>query len=256
MIMLDKNFIKIIFDKSVSKPVSLKELCAHPECARSARIEGSPQTNINLNLKIELQSDVKIHLLDDLPDLQDLACGHKIEHEIEIVLNEGALLEYHMHLRRTDGVDLPGQCDCEFNKNLKLNFVGQHSFAKVRMNCLGSAKQKFNFVTEQNHLVCHTSSCLRIKSVLLDGAKLDCKSKIFVQQDLQNVFAKQINKNLLLGPQACVSTTPQLEVLSDNVKCKHGATVKNFDEEQLCYLQSRGVPKNQAEQLLIDGFLN
>lgn len=242
MIMLDKNFIKIIFDKSVLKPVSLKELC-------HVRMDST------INLQIELLPDVKIHLLDDLIDLQDLVNSKKIEHEIEIVLNSGSLLEYRMNLRMTDGFDLPGQCDCELYKNLKLNFVGQNAFAKVRMNCLGAAQQKINIFTEQNHFVSQSSSCLRIKAVLLDGADLNCKSKIFVQQGLHSVFARQINKNLLLGPQASVSTTPQLEVLSDNVKCKHGATIKAFDEEQLFYMYSRGIAEDRTKKLLISGFL-
>lgn len=247
MIMLNKDFVRITFDKSVTKPVSLKELCLNA------------QKNIDLssiNLKIELLDDVKIHLHDDLICLNDLSKLNKIDHQIEFVLNRSSLLEYRMNLRPDECLELLSQNNCEFGKNLKLNFVGQHAFAKVRINCLGSAQQKFKFVTEQNHLYSKTSSCLRIKTVLLDGSSLNCKSKVFVDQSLQEIFASQINKNLLIGPDAFVLTTPQLEVLSDNVKCKHGATIRTLDDEQLFYINSRGLSKKQSSDLLINGFLH
>jgi len=245
--MLNKDFINVTFDKSILKPISLKELCLLSQKS----IDFSA-----INMKIELLDDVKIYLRDDLIDQKDLINFKKIEHKIEFILNRASVLEYNMNLRPTGEFEQLTQNNCEFDKNLKLNIAGQHAFAKVRMNCLGLAQQKLNFFTEQNHLVSLSSSCLRIKIVLLDAAELHCNSKIFVDKGLQEVFARQINKNLLLGLNACVSTTPQLEVLSDHVKCKHGATVKTLDEEQLFYISSRGVAKKQASDLLINGFLH
>jgi len=297
--MLNNDFIKITFDKSILKPISLKQLllvrmgsttpkdglrsprtnlgavrpavpaeasceglerahyAAHPELVEGFEWFQNRPTDFSIvNLKIEILDDVKIYLHDDLLDLSDLVDSKKVEHQIEFILNRASSLEYFMHLRPNDGLEQSTQNDCEFDKNLKLNFVGQHAFAKVRMNCLGSAQQKLNFFTEQNHLASQSSSCLRIKSVLLEGSDLNCKSKIFVDKGLQEVFARQINNNLLLGSDACVSTMPQLEVLSDNVKCKHGATVKTLDEEQLFYMNSRGVTIKHASDLLINGFLH
>lgn len=244
--MQDKNFIKITFDESVLKPVSLRELC----------LQAKKEFDVfALNLKIELLPNVKVHLQDDMLNLSDLSGSKKIEHTIEFVLNSGSQFEYHMHLRSMQDFVPSTDMDCRLDKKLKFDFVGGQAFAKVRVSCLGLAQHKINFVTEQNHFVSKTSSCLCIKSVLLDSADLTCKNKIFIAAELNEVFARQINKNLLLGSEASVFSTPQLEVLSDNVKCKHGATVKTLDEEQLFYLHSRGIVKAQAEILLIHGFL-
>ncbi|HMF70815.1 MAG TPA: Fe-S cluster assembly protein SufD, partial [Flavitalea sp.] len=78
--------------------------------------------------------------------------------------------------------------------------------------------------------------------------------KIYVQKDAQKTNAFQSNKNVLLSETANINTKPQLEIFADDVKCSHGCTVGSLDEDGLFYLQSRGVPKNQAMALLLQGF--
>ncbi len=78
--------------------------------------------------------------------------------------------------------------------------------------------------------------------------------KIYVQKDAQKTNAFQSNKNVLLSENANVNTKPQLEIFADDVKCSHGCTIGSLDEEGLFYLQSRGIPKNQAMALLLQGF--
>ncbi|RYY30395.1 MAG: Fe-S cluster assembly protein SufD [Chitinophagaceae bacterium] len=78
--------------------------------------------------------------------------------------------------------------------------------------------------------------------------------KIYVQKDAQKTNAFQSNKNVLLSETANVNTKPQLEIFADDVKCSHGCTIGSLDEEGLFYLQSRGIPRNQAMALLLQGF--
>jgi Fe-S cluster assembly protein SufD len=78
--------------------------------------------------------------------------------------------------------------------------------------------------------------------------------KIAVRQDAQKTNAHQLNKNLLLSPRANVDTKPELEILADDVKCSHGATVGDLDEEALFYLEARGIPAQEARRMLIEAF--
>ncbi|MEO1744796.1 MAG: SufD family Fe-S cluster assembly protein, partial [Cyanobacteria bacterium J06629_9] len=78
--------------------------------------------------------------------------------------------------------------------------------------------------------------------------------KIYVPQAAQMTDAAQLNRNLLLSDKGRVDTKPELDIVADNVKCAHGATVSQLQPEQLFYLQSRGISQTQAQQLLVRGF--
>jgi Fe-S cluster assembly protein SufD len=90
---------------------------------------------------------------------------------------------------------------------------------------------------------------------ILDGeAKGVFNGKIFVRKDAQKTDAKQTNKTLLLSDGATIDTKPQLEIFADDVKCTHGATVGQLDEEQIFYLRSRGIGLDAARDLLTFAF--
>jgi Fe-S cluster assembly protein SufD len=78
--------------------------------------------------------------------------------------------------------------------------------------------------------------------------------KIYVRQDAQKTNAFQSNRNVLLSDDASIFTKPQLEIWADDVKCSHGATTGQIDEEALFYLQSRGISKDTAKALLMIAF--
>jgi len=80
--------------------------------------------------------------------------------------------------------------------------------------------------------------------------------KIFVRQDAQKTNAKQTNRNLVLSEHALINTKPQLEILADDVKCTHGATVGQLDQEALFYLRSRGIGAGLARRMLVRAFAN
>ena len=90
--------------------------------------------------------------------------------------------------------------------------------------------------------------------ILDDHARGVFHGRILVQQIAQKTDAKQTNKNLLLSDDATADTKPQLEIYADDVKCTHGATIGQLDEEAVFYLRTRGVPKAVAQQMLVHAF--
>ena len=92
------------------------------------------------------------------------------------------------------------------------------------------------------------------KGIVDDNATAIFNGKIFVQPDAQKINAFQSNKNILLSDNATVNTKPQLEIYADDVKCSHGCTVGQLDEEALFYLRSRGVSEKAAKSLLVHAF--
>ncbi|MDE1941917.1 MAG: Fe-S cluster assembly protein SufD [Betaproteobacteria bacterium] len=92
------------------------------------------------------------------------------------------------------------------------------------------------------------------KGVLDGSGRAVFNGKIVVAQDAQHTASRQSNHNLLLSDQAEVDTKPQLEIFADDVKCSHGATVGQLDEDQWFYLRSRGLEPDHARTLLIDAF--
>lgn len=87
-----------------------------------------------------------------------------------------------------------------------------------------------------------------------DKAHAIFNGKIFVPKPAQLTDARQLSKNLLLSPKARVDTKPQLEITADNVKCAHGATVSQLDNDEVFYLQSRGIDADSARKLLVYAF--
>ena len=94
------------------------------------------------------------------------------------------------------------------------------------------------------------------KAIVDDRARSVFNGKIYVRPGAQKTDAKQTNRNLLLSKNATVDTKPQLEIFADDVKCTHGATVGQLDENQLFYLRSRAMDEQTASQLLTYGFAN
>lgn len=105
-----------------------------------------------------------------------------------------------------------------------------------------------------DHLVPNCTSHQTYKGVLNDKSRAVFNGKVFVRENAHGTDAQQSNKNLLLSNEARVDTKPQLEIFNDDVKCSHGATVGQLEEEELFYLLTRGLPENLARNLLTYGF--
>ncbi len=92
------------------------------------------------------------------------------------------------------------------------------------------------------------------KCIVGDRAHAVFNGKVFVPKPAQLTNAAQLNRNLLLSSKARVDTKPQLEITADNVKCAHGATVSQLEDDEIFYLQSRGIDSNDARKLLVNAF--
>lgn len=108
--------------------------------------------------------------------------------------------------------------------------------------------------TTIDHAEPHCPSHEVYKGILSGKARAVFNGKIIVRQKAQKTDAKQTNKALLLSDDAQINSKPQLEIFADDVRCTHGATVGQLDEDQLFYLRARGVPKLEARNMLIHAF--
>jgi len=116
------------------------------------------------------------------------------------------------------------------------------------------ADQHFDHETWQDHVAPSASSDLLYKGALLDRSRAVFRGIIKVFPGAQRTDAYQKNRNLLLSPEAEATSLPNLEIEADDVRCSHGATVGQLDREELFYLMSRGLTREQAERLVIHGF--
>jgi len=105
-----------------------------------------------------------------------------------------------------------------------------------------------------DHRKPHCTSHQLYKGILDGKSRAVFNGKVFVRHDAQKTDAMQTNKNLLLSNEARVDTKPQLEILADDVKCAHGAAVGQIDEDELFYLETRGIHHDLARNLLTYGF--
>jgi Fe-S cluster assembly protein SufD len=105
-----------------------------------------------------------------------------------------------------------------------------------------------------DHTVPNCNSHQNYRGVLNDKSRAVFNGKVFVRENASGTDAQQQNKNLLLSNDARVDTKPQLEIFNDDVKCSHGATVGQLEEEELFYLLTRGLPESLARNLLTYGF--
>ncbi|HEY9793668.1 MAG TPA: Fe-S cluster assembly protein SufD [Candidatus Obscuribacterales bacterium] len=119
---------------------------------------------------------------------------------------------------------------------------------------LGARNEHFNFNTIQEHNAPDTKSNINYRVAVKDDSSSVYQGIIRVDKIAQRTNAFQSNKNLILGGNATADSVPKLEILANDVKCSHGATVGPVDKEQLFYLQSRGMTPPEAEELVVLGF--
>jgi len=108
--------------------------------------------------------------------------------------------------------------------------------------------------TTIDHAKPHGTSHELYKGILDGKATAVFNGRIMVRKDAQKTDSKQTNKNLVLSDEAVINTKPELQIFADDVRCTHGATIGQLDAESLFYLQSRGIGKEQARNLLTYAF--
>ena len=133
--------------------------------------------------------------------------------------------------------------------------VGRGAHGDLLALYFGEAEQTLDFRTYQDHVAPDTTSNLLYKGVVSGDAKSIYTGLIRVRPEARGTNAFQTNRNLKLSDTAWAESVPNLEIENNDVRCSHASTVSPVDEDQRFYLESRGVPSDEAERLIVAGFL-
>ena len=134
------------------------------------------------------------------------------------------------------------------------DLAGQGATSRVTGAYFADGTQHLDYDTFQQHHAPSTTSDFAFKGALREQASVVWRGMIRVEEDAQKTNAYQENRNLILSPDAHADSIPGLEILANDVRCTHGATISQVDREQLFYAMSRGLTRSDAERLIVRGF--
>jgi Fe-S cluster assembly protein SufD len=191
---------------------------------------------------------------------------------VELFVEQGAKLEYvslqnlsretwhfathHARVERDAELDwVAGGFGSKKGKTrIQNDLAGQGATSRVTGAYFADGSQHLDYDTFQEHIAPHTTSDFAFKGALRDEATTVWRGMIRVEKDAQKTNAYQENRNLLLSRAAHADSIPGLEILANDVRCTHGATLGQVDREQLFYLMARGLSRAEAERLIVRGF--
>jgi Fe-S cluster assembly protein SufD len=204
-----------------------------------------------------------------LPNAQTLHAGI-----VELHIGKGASLKFvelqswgkhvwnfsheRAHVEQDGNLDwIFGALGSHLTKNFsELELIGDGATGRMSGFYFTDGDQHLDHDTQQNHLARSTTSDLLFKGALKDNSRSVWQGMIYVAPCAQKTDGYQANRNLVLSNQARADSIPGLEILADDVRCTHGATVGKIDPEPIFYLLSRGIPYQQAERLIVQGFFD
>ncbi len=191
---------------------------------------------------------------------------------VEIIVRDGAKVEYvsvqnlsrgtwhfashHARVERDAELDwvAGGFGSAKGKVRIQNDLAGPGATSRVTGAYFADGTQHLDYDTFQEHIAPHTTSDFAFKGALRDEARAVWRGMIRVEEGAQKTNAYQENRNLLLSKTAHADSIPGLEILANDVRCTHGATLGQVDREQLFYLMSRGLPHAEAERLIVRGF--
>jgi Fe-S cluster assembly protein SufD len=191
---------------------------------------------------------------------------------VEIFVGDGAKVEYvsvqnvsretwhfgshHARVERDAELDwVAGGFGSKKGKiRIQNDLAGQGATSRVTGAYFADGVQHLDYDTFQEHIAPHTTSDFAFKGALRDSSTAVWRGMIRVERDAQKTNAYQENRNLLLSKKAHADSIPGLEILANDVRCTHGATLGQVDREQLFYLMARGLSRGEAERLIVRGF--
>jgi Fe-S cluster assembly protein SufD len=138
--------------------------------------------------------------------------------------------------------------------NIEAALSGPGANAQMLGILWGAGRQHTDYHTVQDHLAPHTTSDLLYKSALGDQARSIFSGTIRVLKGAVGTDAYQANRNILLSPDASAFPSPNLEIEANEVRCTHGATIGRVDPDQLFYLMARGISREMATRMIVEGF--
>ncbi|PIQ83168.1 MAG: Fe-S cluster assembly protein SufD [Candidatus Omnitrophica bacterium CG11_big_fil_rev_8_21_14_0_20_63_9] len=198
---------------------------------------------------------------------------HLINARIELVLEPGAQLHYvrlqrwgsharEFLLQRATLAEGSTLTMANINLGAALSkahivtkLTGPNASTKLSGFVFGHHAQHIDQHTLQDHQAPNTTSDLAFRAALQDQSRMIYTGLIRIAKSAKQTNAYQANHNLLLSEGARAETIPMLEILADDVQCKHGASIGPIDEEQTFYLMSRGMPRAAAQRLIVMGFI-
>src|SRR6476659_2389915 len=134
------------------------------------------------------------------------------------------------------------------------DLAGEGATSRVTGAYFTDGDQHLDYDTFQEHIAPNTTSDFAFKGALRDTSTAVWRGMIRVEKDAQKTNAYQENRNLMLSPTTHAIPIPGLEILANDVRCTHGATVSRVDREELFYAMARGLPRGEAERLIVRGF--
>ncbi len=150
-----------------------------------------------------------------------------------------------------------GAMGSHLTKNFsEINLTGEGATGLMSGFYFTDHDQHLDHDTQQNHLAPHTTSDLLFKGALLHESRSVWQGMIYVAPGAQKTDGYQANRNLVLSRHARADSIPGLEILADDVRCTHGATVGKIDADQIFYLMARGIPEREAQRLIVEGFFD
>lgn len=251
------NGVFLWVPQGVKSDAPLHLMVRHPEAARTF-----PRVVVRLEEDAEITL-VEEHLSEDsgtssaISQLQ-LGRGARLRYSYIQNLGPRAVHFWHQRVRLAKDADLQhaaltlGGRVAKTQTDVALAETGAAS--RLYGIIFGSGSQHFDPHTSQRHLAPKTSSDLLFRSVLKDKARSIYTGLIRIEKEGVDTEAYQANHNLLLSSTARADTTPVLEILTDAVRCKHGATAGPLPADELFYLGCRGIAENEAKRLLVMGF--
>ncbi|MBP9093122.1 Fe-S cluster assembly protein SufD [bacterium] len=160
----------------------------------------------------------------------------------------------HIHKDGVFNLTTAGLGGRQIKSDIETIMVEPGSHSDIRGVVLGDGSEHFSYNTIQEHTCPDTTSNINFRVALKETSSSVYQGIVKVDKIAQRTNAFQSNKNLLLGTEARADSIPRLEILADDVKCSHGATVGPVDKEQLFYLNCRGLNLKEAEELIVRGF--
>ena len=139
--------------------------------------------------------------------------------------------------------------------NLQIDVNGENCTTNLNGAYLLKGKQHVDNHTTVDHKVAHCNSNELYKGVMDDQSTAVFNGKVFVRKDAQKINAFQSNGNVLISDDATINSKPELEIYADDVKCSHGSTTGQLDEDAVFYLRARGLSEKSARQLMVSAFV-
>jgi len=137
---------------------------------------------------------------------------------------------------------------------MEIDLDGRGSWGRMSALYFPDGKQFMDLDTQQNHNAPHTTSDLLFKGVLKDQSRAVWQGMIKALPGAQKTDGFQANRTMIMSDDARSDSIPGLEIQADDVRCTHASATGQIEEEVLFYLMSRGLPRKEAEKLVVDGF--